>query len=59
MKIKCTMLLTTPSTQKMISKIPKNEILKTYYTIEAEIKTDDAFVLKEMEKNGSFHSRKQ
>ena len=30
----------------------KDEILKIYYEIEAEIKTNDAFVLKEMEKMG-------
>jgi len=35
-------------------RISKNEILKTYYKIEAEIKTNDAFVLKEMEKMGLF-----
>ena len=32
----------------------KDEILKIYYEIEAEIKTNDAFVLKEMEKMGLF-----
>ncbi|MDQ1254167.1 MAG: hypothetical protein QG646_3393, partial [Euryarchaeota archaeon] len=31
-----------------------DEILKTYYKIEAEIKTNDAFVLKEMGKMGLF-----
>ena len=34
----------------------KDEILKIYYEIEAEIKTNDAFVLKEMEKMGAFQS---
>ena len=34
----------------------KDEILKTYYEIEAEIKTNDAFFLKEMEKMGLFVS---
>ena len=32
----------------------KDEILKTYYEIEAEIKTNDNFFLKEMEKLGLF-----
>jgi len=32
----------------------KDEILKTYYEVEAEIRTNDAFVLKEMEKMGLF-----
>jgi transposase len=32
----------------------KNEILKIYYEVEAEIRTNDAFVLKEMEKMGLF-----
>jgi transposase len=32
----------------------KDEILKTYYEIEAEIKTNDTFVIKEMEKMGLF-----
>ena len=35
-------------------RISKDEILKTYYKIEAEIKTNDAFVSKEMEKTGLF-----
>lgn len=32
----------------------KNEKLKTYYTIDHDIKTNEAFVLKEMEKAGLF-----
>ena len=36
----------------------KDEKLKTYYRINGSIKVNDTFVLKEMEKNGTFHSCK-